>query len=470
MAAPEANSQNASFRDPGGRVFRSAGRIFRAVHSDASLTLDEFLKTDISAKLQRDGSLAATWQPASLPSDLENLQTRVVEHQPVSFPSYPAEWCPEMLVSVASLTLDLCEALLPLGWGLKDATPYNVLFEGPNPVFIDLLSFEQRDPKDPAWTPYGQFIRTFLLPLMANRDLGYSMRQIWLENRDGLDPERIYPWLPLLRRFSRPALGLVTLPAMMTKKAGGSNVTPRSQAMPPDQATYVLNSLFRGLRADLRRLAPSHPPESHWSDYADTLTHYDSTQRAGKEAFVRKSLAAASPQWTLDMGANTGQFSEIAAEISKVVAVDYDVASVARIYRRAQAKKLNILPLCLDACRPTPGTGWRNLEQPSFLSRCAGRFDMVMMLAVIHHMLVSERVSIDDIVGLAADLTTDHLIIEYVGPEDPMFKILLRGRDALHAGFSSAVFEEALRKRFVIVELHPVTGMDRILYHARLIH
>ena len=62
---------------------------------------------------------------------------------------------------------------------------------------------------------------------------------------------------------------------------------------------------------------------------------------------------------------------------------------------------------------------------------------MVMMLAVIHHMLVSERVPLGEIVGLAADLTTRHAIIEYVGPTDPMFRILLRGRDALHAGLTT---------------------------------
>ena len=96
-----------------------------------------------------------------------------------------------MLVDAGNLTLDLSEALLKSGWGLKDATPLNILFQGPNPIFVDLLSFEQRSATDPTWTPYAQFVRTFLLPLLANRELGQSLRAIWLENRDGLDPERL---------------------------------------------------------------------------------------------------------------------------------------------------------------------------------------------------------------------------------------------------------------------------------------
>ena len=466
MHKAEPNPNNVSFRDPGGQVFRAAGRIFRSVYPEASLTLDHFLTSALAGTLQNDGKLVRTWSPDNLPESLAKLPGHLVEHQAVPFPTYPAEWCPEMLVDAGNLTLDVSEALLKSGWGLKDATPLNILFQGPNPIFVDLLSFEQRSATDPTWTPYAQFVRTFLLPLLANRKLGQSLRAIWLENRDGLDPERMYPFLSLGSRFSRPALGLVTLPALMSKKAEAAG-TGAAQKTPADQTTFILQSLFRGLRKDLARLSPTAPQASHWSDYADTLTHYDATQRSIKETFVRQTLAELTPAWCLDMGANTGQFSEIAAATSQVVAVDYDVASVGRIYRRARTAGLNILPICLDACRPTPATGWRNSEQPSFLSRCEGRFDMVMMLAVIHHMLVSERVPLGEIVGLAADLTTRHAIIEYVGPTDPMFRILLRGRDALHAGLTTQLFEETLKQRFDIEATCPITGMDRVLYRVR---
>lgn len=464
MSQNDATPQNASFRDPGGQVFRGSGRIFRAVNQASGSTLDLFLQSPLASSLEKQRKLVRTWVPDFLPDELAGSSARIVEHEAVPFPTYPSEWCPEMLASAGNLTLDLCEALLPTGWGLKDATPLNVLFQGPNPVFVDLLSFEPRDATDPSWIPYAQFVRTFLLPLLANRELGQSLRAIWLENRDGLDPEKLYPFLTLASRLSRPALGLVTLPALMSGKADVSHGTTAPQQTPADQTLFILKSLFRSLRKDLARLSPTAPQVSHWSDYADTLTHYDATQRSIKETFVRQSLAKIKPAWCLDMGANTGQFSEIAAGHSQVVAVDYDVASVGRIFRRARTAGLSILPICLDACRPTPATGWRNSEQPSFLSRCQGRFDMVMMLAVIHHMLVSERVPLPEIIGLAADLTTRHAIIEYVGPADPMFRKLLRGRDALHAGLTASVFEEALRQRFEIHTTCPIPGMDRILY------
>jgi len=82
-------------------------------------------------------------------------------------------------------------------------------------------------------------------------------------------------------------------------------------------------------------------------------------------------------------------------------------------------------------------------------------------------MLVSERVPLDEIMGLASELTTESVIVEYVGPGDPMFRKLLRGRDALHESFNRQVFETALTRRFRIVAECPLDGMDRKLYWVK---
>ena len=54
--------------------------------------------------------------------------------------------------------------LTPTLFRTAHGTPYNVLFRGPEPVFVDVLSFECREGGDPTWLPYAQFVRTFLLP------------------------------------------------------------------------------------------------------------------------------------------------------------------------------------------------------------------------------------------------------------------------------------------------------------------
>ncbi len=103
----------------------------------------------------------------------------IFEHERIDFASYPQEWPPEMLWAAGRLTLDIGHAVLAENYGLKDATPCNILFRGSQPVFIDALSFERRQPGDPAWKPCAQFIRSFLLPLLANRRRGLALADIF---------------------------------------------------------------------------------------------------------------------------------------------------------------------------------------------------------------------------------------------------------------------------------------------------
>src|SRR6185295_16718170 len=56
----------------------------------------------------------------------------VLEHAPVWFASYPFEWPSAMLQEAARVTVGIAERLLEDGLGIKDATPYNILFRGPD--------------------------------------------------------------------------------------------------------------------------------------------------------------------------------------------------------------------------------------------------------------------------------------------------------------------------------------------------
>src|SRR5437588_10946040 len=134
------------------------------------------------------------------------------------FPSVPYEWPPGMLCAAATLTLDFAETLTDEGLGLKDASPYNVLFRGSKPIFVDLLSFERRDPNDPTWLPLAQFVRTFLLPLLANKHFGLALDQILTTRRDGLEPEDVYKWLKPTQKLLPPFLSLVSMPKWLAAK------------------------------------------------------------------------------------------------------------------------------------------------------------------------------------------------------------------------------------------------------------
>ena len=152
-------SSGASFRDPGGRLYLRDGRVLREVNRSGLECLDAALGSRAVQELIERGNFVRT---TILSRDDDRA---LAEHEAILFPSYPTEWPSEMLHAAGMLTLDLAEKLAGEGLGLKDATPFNILFRGRDPVFVDVLSVERRDPLDPLWLARAQFIRTFLLPL-----------------------------------------------------------------------------------------------------------------------------------------------------------------------------------------------------------------------------------------------------------------------------------------------------------------
>jgi SAM-dependent methyltransferase len=392
----------------------------------------------------------------------------VFEHDRIPFPSYPQEWPPEMLWEAARLTLELGRAVLADDYGLKDATPTNILFRGCQPVFIDALSFERREPRDPIWKPCAQFIRTFLLPLLANRRWGVSLADIFTTHRDGLDPEEVYRLCRPLERLHPRILSLVSIPTWLSRRANPDDDAiyhPRLLA-DPEKARYIVNSVFCRMNRALNSLQP-RSGKSVWSSYMDEHS-YQEPAFAAKEQFVRDALAEFKPARVLDAGANTGHFSALAAQTgASVVAIDLDPVCVGRIWRRACDQNLDILPLVVNLARPTPATGWRNAESLSFLDRARGGFGGVLMLALLHHLLVTERIPLAEILTLAAELTTDVLVLEFVHPRDAMFRRLTRGRDSLHASLDEKKFEAACAGHFQIIRSLSLPGTQRTLYCLR---
>lgn len=464
----------ASFRDPGGFCFTAKERVLRFVDAGSTSCLQRFLDSASAKAFISDRAVIPTRRLDS--SERERLMEDlpegpaiptggvVFEHERVFFPTYPYEWAPEMLAAAGELTLEIARKILQDGFILKDATPYNVLFRGANPVFIDLLSFEARDAGDPVWLPYAQFVRTFLLPLLARKYWDARMIDIFLTHRDGLEPEEVYEMCGVFRRLRPPFLNLVSLPVWMGGKSRNQALYAKPRTMQPEKATFVLEMLFNRLRRSLRSLQPGLCRGSAWAGYMQDHSYSEQSFRA-KERFVEDALTMFAPKRILDVGANTGHFSVLAARKgASIVAIDSDAACVGALWRRARAEQLDILPMVVDFSRPTPAIGWRNAECPSFIDRATQSFDCVLMLAVLHHLLVSERIPLDEVLKLAGQLTSRLLIIEYVDPADEMFRTLSRGRGRLFEYLTPHYFEAGASQYFNILNSADLAGSHRRLY------
>jgi Methyltransferase domain len=469
-----------SFRDPQGQVAIIGRRVIRKVQPAAAAYLLDLLQSE-TGKRWIDQELVVRSRPLD-PAEIEALVSDpatpelfrgdhgdiILEHERVAFPSYPYEWSPEMLVAAGKLTIRLARESLDNYGGLKDATPSNILFCGARPIFVDVLSFEPRFPDDPTWLAHAQFTRTFLLPLLANRYFQMPLDQVFVTRRDGLEPEELYPYLGALQRIRPPFLDLVSFPTWLARKsaAEGEQLYKR-RSKDTQMARFLLQSLLNRMERTLDRLAPRQP-NSVWSNYLSGNNNYTSQMFATKERFVRGALELAKPARVLDVGCNTGHFSRIAARAgSSVVSIDYDPVVVGQVWRSAAAEGLDILPLVVNLSRPSPGVGWANEECVSFLDRARGAFDCVFMLAVIHHMLVTDRIPLESIISLVGELTSKYAVIEFIEVEDSMFRRLLRGRGELHRNLTPAKFEAVCQESFDILRCEHIEGSFRRLYLLR---
>jgi SAM-dependent methyltransferase len=338
------------------------------------------------------------------------------------------------------------------------------MYHGPRPVFLDLLSLRRREPLESMWPPYAQFIRTFVYPLLACEYFGLRLDELLLVHRDGLEPARMLALCPLYRRLLPPFLDSVTLPALLEHR--DKDLSPGRYAVRTardvDEATFLLERLFN--RA--RRLLGSQPPPPRRSaalSYMDSGHNYSDAEFAAKERFVLKAFESRPPKCVLDIGCNTGYFSLIAARRgARVVAIDHDPDAAGILWRSACAGNLDILPLAMDIARPPGACGWANRESIPFLDRARGQFDYVLLLALIHHLLVNERIPLLPVFELAAELTTRFAVIEYIDPADSQFQRIARGRDALHRDLNREAFEAAACSCFQMVESQDVSPTRRL--------
>jgi SAM-dependent methyltransferase len=437
-----------TFRDPAGQLLLRDDHALRCVRPAARAEALRFLGSPLRQQLERDGDLIPSeiLETASIPGAAEGeLWLRHPRINPIS---YPWEWTPAQWRAAAELTLRVAAKAVDAGWTLKDATPLNVLFQGPRPVFVDMLSFEKRDPHSTVWLAYGQFVRTFLLPLVAARHLSWPL-EATLFWRDGYEPTQLYRALPRWRRLTPALFDVVTLASLFAGKSGKPQ-SPKSgpTASDPELAAHILHKRLKRLGRQIRAMA-GEPGKSEWSRYEQSASHYQPADVDRKKQFVSAVLARCRPARVLDIGANTGTYSLLAAAAgAQVVALDSDAAALEILGRAAGAQPSPVTTLVANIARPTPAAGWRNREHLSLLDRLTGKFDLVLMLAVIHHLILREQLPLEHIAALAASLARRWLVVEWVPPSDPMFQEWLRGRDHLYGHLAEADLTRALARFF----------------------
>jgi len=427
-------------QDPLGSVFHRNGYFLRAIKRDAARKVDELINAGVYVELEKRGLI-----PKHEFLEIDHAKHSKIARTKgapwyVSAHNYPIA----ALQDAASVWVSINETLLALNLRaahtLIDGHYGNfAIFQAGRPRWVDIGSIAE--PHD--WFGFMQFLQCFYYPLEViyrdpeKRD---QVRKLMAKQPEGLSAGDV-----LSLSGHKPSFD--------QREFSGRDCRDRRAI------TIVVAKLRRGL--DEMKVGNV---SNFWSNYrtADELgmawsgayapAHPDT--RFGVVASLADDMQAAS---FIDIGANDGLFTILCARSGMAgIAVDTDDASINKLY--------SFLGEHPDI--PVSVAHGSFMEAPYVA-------DLVLCLALTHHLFLSQGLSFDDISRKLASMTRGQLITEFMpnglgGTAD----IQTDYPNPLPSGYSLESFLKSLRKFFSIVEVieydRPVAPSRRVLIRCGL--
>ncbi|MDE7168900.1 MAG: hypothetical protein K2N67_01740 [Mucispirillum sp.] len=461
------NKHPSSFRDNSGYVFTFENAIYRFIDLSYEDNYRALTESGLYNELTSKNKLVKhTEEDAVKFSGItgdKNLY-KIIRPERIPFISYPYEWCFSQLKAAALLTLDIQLTALEYGMTLKDASAYNIQFLGGSPVFIDTLSFEKYR-ENSTWKAYSQFCRHFLAPLAVIAYKDYRLHKIIADYIDGIPPDLAVKLLPVKSAFNIGLLMHLYLNAGVSKRAETKpREKPAAVSMPKNRMKGVITNLMQ----TVKKLEYDNDVSGcgSWKGYY-SFTNYSESAFNEKIRLVTEFINKCDEnKFITDIGANNGLFSRVAADAlpdSLIVSSDMDFNAVEENFRLLkQENRSNIHPLIADITNPAAAIGWGNTERSALLSRISGS-DIIMALALIHHIAITNNVPLENIGELFA-AAAKYLIIEWVPKDDSQTQIILGGKEDIFSSYNMECFEKCFSKFFHILEKRAINGTKRTLY------
>jgi len=204
---------------------------------------------------------------------------------------------------------------------------------------------------------------------------------------------------------------------------------------------------------------------TEWGDYY-TSTNYSAGSFLNKKEIISGFVDNINPQTVWDLGANTGEFTQIAGSHgAECIAFDIDPLAVESNYNNIRKQNIeNILPLVMDLTNPSPSIGWNLEERTGFKSRPLP--DAVFALALIHHLAISNNLPFNKIAGFLHELS-ENLIIEFVPKSDSQVKRLLQSRKDIFGDYSEEAFVREFEMFYNIKAREKIIHSERILFRMK---
>jgi hypothetical protein len=413
-----------------------------------------------------------------------------LKHKKIHFITYPHEWPSDMLKEAAIFHINLYQKIYEIGLTLKDFHPYNILFDGTHPIFVDFTS---------------------IIPLENLLEEEYLMRNAHpLYQTFQCDQRKIILWKIHQRMFA--PYFLFPLYMMGFKKYTDARLLLSHNALNIGKVEPQAHDVFRDKNVNkmryhlfslLKRIALLGIPKStgikafwHLSkleieglrvsrinsgyiDYYDrkkeNFDFEDLSMWKNKNLLILEMIKKHMPSTFLDIGCNTGWYSILAAKNgARVISMDIEESCVNRLYQYSKENDLLITPVVLDFSKINESFFSELKDEFSqdnsspILMAARQRFksEMVIVLALLHHLILGQGMQLSNIVQTLYSLTRQILVLEFVDINDALIKDNLSffpRYNQFANGYCINHCLTELRKCFSEVEIYPSTEDTRKL-------
>ena len=447
-----------SFRDDRGHIYLIDGKIYRTINRSAIEQYKDLIQNKIISKSINNNYLVNTTEVSNeIPnSNFKDPIYKIVQHEKIPFISYPYEWSFSQLKEAALHHLKFNIFLLKNNFILRDASAYNIQFIGTRPIFIDLLSISKYEENE-LWYGYRQFCMQFLNPLILRSKIGITHNEIYKGYVEGIPSSDISKMLSFKKFTSFNLFSHVYLHAKSEKidKIKETNLTSNKRKLSRRAYLAILEQLYKWIDG----MKPLNFQKSIWGEYSNDNTYLDS-ERIIKENIVSDFCKKNKPNRVIDLGCNTGNYSDIALESGAgyVIGFDFDNDALEIAFKKFRNLNKNILTLYMDASNPSSSIGWNEIERQSFSKR--SKVDAVIALAFEHHMIIGKNIFIDEFIDWLLSISDDGLV-EFVKKDDPTIIEMLKYREDVFDSYSEENFINTLKKKAHIINITEIKPSGR---------
>jgi SAM-dependent methyltransferase len=350
---------------------------------------------------------------------------------------------------------------------LKDATPFNFFFKEGRAVLLDTSSFMFFKEGLP-WLAYHPFCSEFFSPIALMHYNGQLWSGMVKANLKGLPLNFVSKQLPLKSWFNLTCLLHIHMHAKYANtEASVQEENLRKSKVQEGFTKEKLFSLLDMILSTVKNWKQAYNIDKHWQGYYknDIESPIYLNQ---KEEIIKKWLNDVKPKIVIDLGANTGRFSLLAAkEVEQVIALESDYNCLDAIENAIDKAALkNITVIQMDLAETTPSFGALEKEYRSIFQRLSNSHfspSLVMALAIVHHLHISTFLSFAHIAELFAKFNSKYLIIEFVPIHDSKVQLLIKNKQKDFSSYTQENFTASLLQYFKLIEVKKMEDTDRQL-------